>query len=68
MTDVKQTGNTMRFKMACTGKDAMTGSGELTTKANTFKQNINMRAGGDGMFMVSTGKRIGGACKDSQGR
>lgn len=68
ITDLKQSGNTVRFKMACTGKDAMTGSGEITSTANSFKQNIKMRAGGDGMVMVSTGKRIGGACKAAAGR
>ena len=29
----------------------------------TFNQKIKMRGGGEGMAMVSNGKRIGGACK-----
>ena len=63
MSDLKQSGNTMRFNMKCTGKDAMTGSGEVTHTPNSFSQKIKMRSGGEDMAMVSTGKRIGGACK-----
>ena len=63
MSDLKQSGNTMRFNMKCTGKDAMTGSGELTSTPNSFNQKIKMRSDGEDMLMVSTGKRIGGACK-----
>ena len=65
ITDVKNAGNTMTFKMKCTGKDAMTGSGELTSTATTFNQKIKMRSGGEDMVMVASGKRIGGACKAS---
>lgn len=49
--------------MKCTGKDAMSGSGEITSTPTTFNQKIKMRGGGEGMAMVSNGKRIGGACK-----
>ena len=63
ITDVKNAGNTMTFNMKCTGKDAMTGSGVLTNTPTTFNQKIKMRSGGDDMVMVSTGKRVGGACK-----
>ena len=63
ITDVKNVGNTMTFNMKCTGKDAMTGNGEMTSTPTTFNQKIKMRGGGEGMAMVSTGKRIGGACK-----
>ena len=55
--------NTMTFNMKCTGKDAMTGSGEISTTPNSFSQKIKMRDGGDNLLMVSTGKRVGGACK-----
>ena len=63
ITDVKNAGNTMTFNMKCTGKDAMTGSGEITSTPTTFNQKIKMRTGGETMVMVATGKRIGGACK-----
>ena len=49
--------------MKCTGKDAMSGSGEITSTPTSFNQKIKMRSGGDDMVMVSTGKRVGGACK-----
>ena len=62
-SNVKNVGNTMTFNMKCTGKDAMTGSGEMTSTATTFNQKIRMRSGGEDMAMVSSGKRIGGACK-----
>lgn len=64
ITDVKNAGNTMTFNMKCTGKDAMSGSGEITSTPTTFNQKIKMRTGGETMAMVSTGKRIGGACKE----
>ncbi len=63
VSNVKNAGNTMTFNMKCTGKDAMTGSGEMTSTPTTFNQKIKMRSGGEDMAMVSTGKRIGGACK-----
>lgn len=63
ITDVKNAGSTMTFKMKCTGKDAMTSSGEMTHTPTTFNQKIKMRSGGDDMTMVSSGKRVGGACK-----
>ena len=63
VSNVKNVGNTMTFNMKCTGKDAMTGSGEMTSTATSFNQKIRMRSGGEDMAMVSSGKRIGGACK-----
>ena len=63
ITDVKNAGNTMTFNMKCTGKDAMSGTGEITSTATSFNQKIKMRTGGETMVMVATGKRIGGACK-----
>lgn len=63
MSDLKQSGNTMTFKMACTGKDPMTGSGEITRTANSFSQKINVQSGDGDMTMVSNGKRLGGACE-----
>ena len=62
-SNVKNVGNTMTFNMKCTGKDAMSGSGEITSTPTSFNQKIKMRGGGEGMAMVSNGKRIGGACK-----
>ncbi|MFZ2651509.1 MAG: DUF3617 family protein [Burkholderiaceae bacterium] len=66
MTDLKQSGNTMTFKMTCKGKDAMTGSGEFTHTPNGFSQKVKMRSDGQDMSIVSTGKRVGGACKGDE--
>lgn len=66
MSDFKQSGNTVSFNMKCTGKDAMTGSGELTHTPNSFSQRVKMKAGGEDMLIVSTGKRVGGACKGDE--
>ena len=63
ITDVKSVGNTMTFNMKCTGQDAMSGNGEITSTPTTFNQKIKMRTGGETMVMVASGKRIGGACK-----
>ena len=63
ITDVKKAGNAMSFNMKCTGKDAMNGSGEMTHAPTTFNQKMKMRSAGENMVMVSSGKRIGGACK-----
>ncbi len=62
ISDMRQSGNTVKFNMKCTGKDAMTGSAELTHTPNSFSQKIKMRQDGEDMLMTSTGKRIGGAC------
>jgi len=62
ISDMRQSGNTVKFNMKCTGKDAMTGSAELTHTPNNFTQKIKMRQDGEDMLMTSTGKRIGGAC------
>ena len=37
MTDVKVSGNTTSWKMQCSGKEPMTGSGEMTRTADTMK-------------------------------
>lgn len=66
MSDVKQSGNTVTFNMKCTGKNAMTGSGEITSTPNSFSQRVKMKADGEDMTIVSTGKRVGGACKGDE--
>ena len=66
MSHVRQSGSTVTFDMKCTGEDAMTGSGEITSTPNGFSQRIKMKADGEDMTIVSTGKRIGGACKGDE--
>ena len=66
MSDMKQSGNTVTFNMKCTGKNPMTGSGEITSTPNSFNQRIKMKMDGEDMTIVSTGKRVGGACKGDE--
>ncbi len=63
MSDVRQSGNTTYFKMKCTGKNPMTGSGEYTYTPNSFSQKVNVQSSDGDMTMASTGKRLGGACE-----
>jgi hypothetical protein len=66
MSDLKQSGNTVTFNMKCSGKKPMTGSGEITSAPGSFSQRVKMKADGEDMTIVSTGKRIGGACKGDE--
>lgn len=62
ISDVKTSGNTTSFKMLCKGENAMSGSGEITRTANSFSQKLKVQSSDGDMMMVSTGKRVGGAC------
>lgn len=67
MTDVKHSGNTVKFKGTCVNQgETMNMAGETSHDANSFKSNVKMTGKSDGenvnMAMVSSGKRIGGAC------
>ena len=66
ITDLKQSGNTTTFKMKCTGKEPMAGSGEITHTPNSFSQKIKMQSDDGDMLMISNGKRIGGTCKGDE--
>ena len=67
MTDVKQSGDMVKFKGSCVNRgETMNMVGETTHSGNSFKTNLKMSGKSDGetvdMAMTSTGKRIGGAC------
>ena len=67
MTDVKHSGNTVKFKGTCVSKgETMNIVGETSHDGNSFKSNVKMSGKSQGeamnMTMVSSGKRIGGAC------
>jgi hypothetical protein len=57
--DYKVSGNTVTWKMRCTGKNAMTGSGEMTKTADTMKGVFRMSASGMDMTQTMDGKRVG---------
>lgn len=67
MTDVKNVGNTVKFKGTCVNQgETMNVAGETTHDGSSFKSNMKMTGKSRGepinMTMVSSGKRIGGAC------
>lgn len=67
MTDIKTSGNTVRWKAKCVENgEAMTGEGESTHERDSFHGNTRMKgkSGGEPVEMVSSfsGKRIGGSC------
>jgi hypothetical protein len=59
----KRTGNKVAYKMACTGKDAMTVSGETTMGNNSYEGRMQMTGKMEGQDMQMTqtysGKRVG---------
>lgn len=59
MSDVKVSGNKMTWKMQCEGKDAMSGSGEMTYGPGTYSGKMNMHSKDGDMVMAYDGKRIG---------
>lgn len=60
--DVKRSGNTQSFKMRCTGKEAVAGSGEFTyLGADHYKGTMQMSMQGQQMTMSMEGRKLG-AC------
>ena len=74
MTDVKHSGNTVKFKGSCVNQgETMNMEGETSHDDNSFKSNVKMSGKSQGknmnMAMVSNGKRIGGVCDtEEQGK
>jgi hypothetical protein len=67
MTDVQQSGNTVKYKGTCvTDGETMNMVGETTHDGKSFKSKMKMtgKSGGEpiNMTMTSNGKYIGGAC------
>ena len=60
--DVKLSGQTMRWKIACTGEHAMTGDGELTRSGDSYKGQSHMVMAQGEMTMKFSGKKLGGEC------
>jgi hypothetical protein len=61
VTDLKQTGNKVTWKMKCTGKNAGTFSGETVYKGDAYDSTMKMQSQGQTMNMKVTAKRLG-AC------
>ncbi len=62
VTDVKRSGNTMRWKVACTGKQKMSGDGEMTWTASAYTGAMNMHTGDGDMKMKTRGRKLGTPC------
>lgn len=65
--DVRTSGNTVSYRMECTGKNPMTGEGEVTSTPSSYSGRMKMRSTKKGEEMDFTqtfsGKRAG-ACTD----
>jgi len=58
--DYRASGNKASFRMVCTGKDAMTGTGEFEMLgANGYRGKMSMETEGQQMLMNFEGKRLG---------
>jgi hypothetical protein len=60
--DVKRTGNSMKWKVTCTGEEPMEGEGEMTRTADTLSGRTRITSRQGEMNMKMKGKRVGGAC------
>lgn len=66
-TDVKVVGNKTSFTIECTGKDPMTGRGEITATPTAYDGKMQIKSTGRGgemeMTQIFSGKKVG-ACTD----
>jgi hypothetical protein len=66
--DFKRSGNTMSWKMVCTGEQAMTGDGELTRSGDAFTGRTHLTTAQGEMNMKMRGKKLGGDCDPDEMR
>jgi len=59
VTDLKQSGNKVSWKMKCTGKNAGVFSGETVYKGDAYDSTMKMQAQGQTMNMKVKAKRLG---------
>jgi hypothetical protein len=59
MSDLKVSGNKTSWKMHCSGRDAMDGSGEVTRTANSMKGMMKLSSKDIQMTQDISGKRVG---------
>jgi hypothetical protein len=59
VSDFKMDGNKATWKMTCQGPEAMTGTGEIVYKEDTFDSVMNMEGQGHKMILKAIGKRLG---------
>jgi hypothetical protein len=61
VTEQNRSGNKITWKVVCTGRDPMTGSGEMTRSRDTLEGRMLMK-GKDGEMTMSYSGRLGGSC------
>ena len=59
VSDYKVDGNVVSWKVACTGPEAMTGTGEMTFSGDTYVGTMKMMMTQGEMSMKTSGKRLG---------
>jgi hypothetical protein len=59
VTDLKQSGNKVTWKMKCTGKNPGDFSGETVFKGDTYDSTMKMETQGQAMNMTVKAKRLG---------
>ena len=63
VTQSQRTGNTQRFRMECTGRDAMSAEGEVTHAGSSYTGKMRMSGKMEGqnveMSQTFSGKRVG---------
>ena len=63
VSDYKLAGNKVTWSMACTGKQAMTGTGEIVYGTNTYDGTMKMKLDMGEMTMKYSAKRLGDCTK-----
>jgi hypothetical protein len=63
VNDYKVVGNKMTWRMACTGADPMTGTGEFVYVRETYTGTVKMTRAGQETTMKYSGKRLGDCTK-----
>jgi hypothetical protein len=67
-SDVTRSGDTLSWKVTCTGKDAMKGKGELTTTSDGYHGTMQMKGAQGEMSMKTRGRKLGGDCDAAEQR
>ena len=63
VSDYKTDGNKVTWSMVCTGKGAMTATGEIIYAGDTYTGTMKMDTSGQAMTMKYSGKRLGDCTK-----
>ena len=63
MTELKQSGKTTTWKMACDGPEKMSGQGTMTRDGDTYRGSMSFTSAGGSGRMKMSGRKVGGACE-----